>query len=216
MDVQCYVPVIPKLNGSLPVPTSTAGGTTPAGPTGGPSVVPSAGAFTYLGCYTESNNGRALSGVQNPVAGATLTIENCAAACSKYTYFGTEVSGECYCGNSFGTGSALAAGGNDPTQNGCSMTCNGNSTEYCGGANRLTTYRKDSTLPASGSASPTAAPSATPSPTGPITVQNITGYSYLGCLSEATASRALTGLANPIRGNTVTVEACAKGCAMYT
>lgn len=204
-----------KLNGSLPVPTSTAGGTTPAGPTGGPSIVPLTGAFSYLGCYTESTNGRALSGLLNPVAGANLTIENCAAACSKYIYFGTEFSGVCYCGNSLGTGSVLAVGGTDPTQNGCSMTCNGNLTEYCGGANRLSTYRRNSTLPASGSASPTAAPSATTSPAGPITVQNITGYSYLGCYSEGSAGRALTGLANPIPGNTVTPGACAKACGAY-
>jgi len=204
-----------KLNGSLPVPTSTAGGTTPAGPTGGPSIVPLTGAFSYLGCYTESTNGRALSGLLNPVAGANLTIENCAAACSKYIYFGTEFSGECYCANSLGTGSVLAVGGTDPTQNGCSMTCNGNITEYCGGANRLSTYRRNSTLPASGSASPTAAPSATTSPAGPITVQNITGYSYLGCYSEGSAGRALTGLANPIPGNTVTPGACAKACGAY-
>ena len=83
-----------KLNGSLSVPTSTAGGTGPTAPTGGPSVVPSAGAFNYLGCYTEATNGRALSGLVNPVGGATLSIENCAVACSKYTYFGTEYSGE--------------------------------------------------------------------------------------------------------------------------
>lgn len=209
-----------KLNGSLPVPTSTAGGTTPPGPTGGPSVVPTAGAFSYLGCYTEATNGRALSGLMNPVPGATLTIESCAAACGEYSYFGTEYSGECYCGNSFGAGSALAAGGNDPTQNGCSMTCNGNATEYCGGPNRLSTYQKNSTLSASTStsASATAATStsAIPSATGPITVQNLAGYSYLGCYSEATAGRALTGFANPIPGNTVTVEACAKGCAQFT
>ena len=85
-----------KLNGSIPVPTSTKGGTNPPVATGGPSVVPSAGAFTYAGCYTEATNGRALNGLVNPVGGATLTIEKCAAACSKYMYFGTEYSGEWY------------------------------------------------------------------------------------------------------------------------
>ena len=204
-----------KLNSSIAVPTSTTGGTTPPTPTGGPSNVPSAGAFSYFGCYTEATNGRALSGLENPVAGATLTIEKCAAACSNYQYFGTEYSGECYCGNTFGAGSVLATGSSDPTQNGCSMTCNGDATEYCGGPNRLSTYKKNSTLPVSSSASPTASVSATPSPTGPITVQNITGYSYLGCYSEATAGRALSDLENPIPGTTVTPGTCAKACGAY-
>ena len=198
-----------QINGSVPVPT---GGPDPPVPTGGPSVVQTASGFNYLGCYTEATNGRALSGLQNPVAGATLTVDSCAAACTKYTYFGVEYSGECYCGNNLNAGAVLAPGGNDPAANGCSMTCNGNTTTYCGGANRLNTYRKNSTS----AASTTAAASATPSPTGPITVEDLAGYAYLGCYSEATQGRALSGLGNPIAGNTVTPEACAKGCAKYT
>lgn len=201
-----------QINGSVPVPT---GGPDPPVQTGGPSVVQSAGGFDYLGCYTEATNGRALSGLQNPVGGATLTVDSCAAACTKYTYFGVEYSGECYCGNTLNAGAVLATGGNDPAANGCSMTCNGNTTTYCGGANRLNTYKKNSTS-TSGTASTTATASATPSPTGPITVEDLAGYAYLGCYSEATQGRALSGLGNPIPGNTVTPEACAKGCAKYT
>lgn len=200
-----------QLNGSLPIPTANP---EPPITPGSPSVVQEAGNFGYIGCYTEATNGRALSGLQNPVGGATLTVDKCAAACSIYTYFGVEYSGECYCGNTLNAGSALANGGNDPAANGCSMTCNGNATTYCGGVNRLNTYKKNTTL-ASGAASTTATASPTPSPTGPITVVDLTGYTYLGCYSEATQGRALSGLGNPIAGNTVTPETCAKGCAMY-
>lgn len=205
-----------QLNGSLPVPT---GSVNPPTTTGGPSIVQEAGDFDYLGCYTEATNGRALSGLANPVDGATLTVDKCAAACNMYTYFGVEYSGECYCGNSLNTGAVLASGGSDPASNGCSMTCNGNVTTYCGGAYRLNTYKKNSTL-ASGAtstsgASTSAAVSATPSPTGPITVEDLTGYTYLGCYSEATQGRALSDLGNPIPGNTVTPAACAQGCAKY-
>jgi hypothetical protein len=42
---------------------------------------------------------------------------------------------ECYCGNSFATGAALAS---DPTT--CNMACAGNAEEMCGGANRLNVY----------------------------------------------------------------------------
>lgn len=57
---------------------------------------------------------------------------------------------------------------------------------------------------------------ATPTPTGPITVGNFTGWNYMGCYSEATNNRALSGLENPISGKAVTVEACAAACAAYT
>ena len=112
-----------QLNGSLPVAASTISttGTVPTSTPGAPSVVPSAGGFGYIGCYTDSTANRALTGLANPVSGSTLTIEPCAAACAGFTYFGVEYSVECYCGNSLQGGSALATGGSDPTQNMC--TC---------------------------------------------------------------------------------------------
>lgn len=85
-----------QLNGSLPVPTSTTSipGTSPTPIPGAPSVVPSAGGYGYIGCYTDSTANRALTGLVNPVAGATLTVELCAAACAGFTYFGVEYSGK--------------------------------------------------------------------------------------------------------------------------
>jgi len=44
----------------------------------------------------------------------------------------------------------------------------------------------------------------TPS-SGPVTVTNLSGWSYLGCYSEATTGRALSGLENPLPGANVTV-----------
>ncbi|KAL8830675.1 MAG: hypothetical protein Q9170_005627, partial [Blastenia crenularia] len=201
-----------QLNASLPVPTGTP--TNPTTPTGGPTNAPSIGAFGYLGCYSEGTNGRALSGKLNPVGGATLTNELCATACQGYTYFGTEFSGECYCGNTLGVGAVLAAGGADPTQNGCSMTCNGNATEYCGGANRLTMYKLNSTSSATtGTASATATPT---TPAGPAIKDSVSTWSYNGCYTEGTNGRALSGLQNPVAGATLTLEKCAAACAGYT
>ena len=221
-----------QLNGTAPVPTSTTSTTgTSSTPTpGAPSVVPSAGGYGYIGCYTDSTADRALTGLANPVAGGTLTIELCAAACAGYTYFGVEYSVECYCGNSLMGGSTLASGGSDPLANLCDMTCNGHPQEYCGGPNRLNTYLYNSSLASASSAVPTvtgsatlsisattsSASTATPTPTGPITVQNGTGFAYLGCYSDNVASRALTALANPGVASQNAVEKGASGCRGFT
>ncbi|KAL8855001.1 MAG: hypothetical protein Q9221_000197 [Calogaya cf. arnoldii] len=163
-----------QLNASAPVPTgapttststlsatgsisASATATVPAGP----AIKNTINTWGYYGCMTEATNGRALSGLLNPVGGATLTLELCAAACAGYTYFGTEYSGECYCGNSFGAGSILANGGNDAAASGCSMLCNGDKLEYCGGPNRLSTYKANSTLTSSSSSVSTSANSST-------------------------------------------------------
>ncbi|KAI9821956.1 MAG: hypothetical protein M1827_002538 [Pycnora praestabilis] len=207
-------------NGTLTSSTSvvsspTASPTVPAGPL----VVPAALGYLSLGCYTEATNSRALTGYA--VSGNTMTVEFCASACSAYAYFGVEYSAECYCGNVLQVGSVPA------TDNGCTMTCSGNATEYCGGPNRLNMYHKNSTVltstVSSGTAgsptivvSPTMTPTPTPTPTpsGPITVQAVGKYSYQGCYSEATNQRALTG--GYLGGATITVELCASTCSGFT
>lgn len=81
-----------QVNASLPTPSTT----TTAGPsaTTGPVVVQTAGSYVYIGCYTEGINVRALIGLENPIFGATTTVEKCAAACVGYTYFGVEYADE--------------------------------------------------------------------------------------------------------------------------
>ena len=197
------------LNTSLPAPTGTPTPPTPGGPSNSPTIDD----YQYLGCYTEGTNGRALSGKLNPVGGATLTNEICAAACKGFTYFGTEYGGECYCGNIFAVGAILAPGGSDHTQKGCSVTCNGNSTEYCGGGNRLTVYKLNATSTATGTATAT---SAVATSDGPAIKQSIGPWIYNGCYSEATQGRALDGLQNPVPGASLTLESCAAACAAYS
>ncbi|TGO75044.1 hypothetical protein BELL_0238g00050 [Botrytis elliptica] len=53
-------------------------------------------------------------------------------------------------------------------------------------------------------------------PSGPITVMNLTGWSYLGCYNESTRGRALSGLENPIPGMNNSVEACSMACDGWT
>lgn len=62
----------------------------------GPAKVPGWG---YQGCYTDSGSARVLAG--KVYYDSKLTNEKCAAACKGYTYFGTEYTTQCYCGNEF-------------------------------------------------------------------------------------------------------------------
>lgn len=208
---------------------STGGGSTPSGPV----TVQRAGNYNFIGCYSEATTGRALSGKTPAAPAAGGTIENCQSACQGYTYFGMEYSNECFCGNTINAGS-VAQTSTDPATNGCSMLCGGNNTEYCGGPGRLNMYGINGSLPVPTTSStttsgPTTTPtgnfsmtsttsttSAPPTPTGPITVQTLARWTYLGCYSEATNSRALTGLGNPAAAVPVTVESCSAACSKYT
>ncbi|MCJ1427052.1 hypothetical protein MMC29_004955 [Sticta canariensis] len=180
----------PTTSTSVPVPT-------------GPITVQSAGSFNFTGCYTEATTGRALTG--SALANNAMTVEKCAAFCAAYTYMGIEYASECYCGNTIAAGSILAASG-------CSMTCSGNSSEYCGGPNRLDLYTAGSATAGTSTGSTTSV--ATPTPTGPITVQSVGKFNFTGCYTEDTAGRALTG--STLANNDMTVEKCAAFCAAYT
>ncbi|KAH0095711.1 hypothetical protein KCU66_g16344, partial [Aureobasidium melanogenum] len=85
----------------------------------------------------ESTSGRALSATSYS-DGKNMTLENCAAFCNGYKYFGIEYAGECYCGSYFGAGSAIVS------DSSCSMVCTGNSLELCGGGGTLSVYELSS------------------------------------------------------------------------
>lgn len=80
--------------------TTSSGGASPTvtvvnpSPTG-PAVVPYVGPYSFLGCYTEATNQRALS--DKATASDTMSLETCQAFCAQYTYFGVEYGKEvCY------------------------------------------------------------------------------------------------------------------------
>lgn len=62
----------------------------------GPGPNPGVNGFTYLGCYSEGTTGRALT-YGAGLAGATLTVDKCTAAChaANYILAGVEYGGEC-------------------------------------------------------------------------------------------------------------------------
>lgn len=122
------------------------------------------------------------------------------------------------CGSSITNNAAKVAEGD------CSMTCSGNSTQYCGGANRLTVYGKDvnsssssSTTTGTGMAtgtSTTGSVSSTSATGGPTAVPSAGGFASLGCYTEATSGRALGDSLAAYDG--MTVEKCAAFCSTYT
>ncbi|GAB1311342.1 WSC domain-containing protein [Madurella fahalii] len=88
--------------------------------------------FSRDGCFVGSANGnRALSGASY-YSDDAMTVESCAAFCSKFKYFGLEYGSQCYCGDAH---SAQAAPDSD-----CSFPCSGNSAQKCGAGDRLDLY----------------------------------------------------------------------------
>ncbi len=60
----------------------------------GPQTVQKVANYSYLGCYSEATNGRALSALVPPAPASGFTIESCEAACQGYILFGMEYSNE--------------------------------------------------------------------------------------------------------------------------
>ena len=94
-----------------------------------PTLVPA----VRLGCYSEPDGHRALTGAQEFYGQGFLTdVESCQAACTGFTYFGVEYGEECYCGDEISEGSYKQLG-DTPDETGCNIPCLNNPDEYCGG-----------------------------------------------------------------------------------
>lgn len=171
----------------------------------------------YEGCYTDSVAGRTLA-VGMGVTGA-LTTAKCKDACRNagYSLAGTEYSGECFCDNTVKNGGGLASDG----EVGCSMACNGNATEMCGGSNRLTLFKfyTGTEVPSSSSASPSLgtpvvppAPIASSAPLAtPIATGLPTNFTYKGCYVDGPGFRILNFQQSD--DQTMTIASCANKCA---
>ncbi|EGR52811.1 COOH terminal WSC domain-containing protein [Trichoderma reesei QM6a] len=115
-------------------PAVTAAAASPSG-TKNNAAASTVGGYTYAGCY-QDNIGRVLSGDVLPNLGP-MTNEKCVANCvSKgFSLAATEYGGQCYCGNEL-VGSAKLADSQ------CSVACEGNSKEICGGSWAISVYSK--------------------------------------------------------------------------
>ncbi|KFY20044.1 hypothetical protein V491_04033, partial [Pseudogymnoascus sp. VKM F-3775] len=99
----------------------------------GPQQPATVGNYEFQACVTDSQGLRTLS--EDMLRSDDMTLETCATFCGGYTYFGTEWSTECWCGNT------LAAGATTVAASQCSMTCSGNGNQLCGNGDRLSVYK---------------------------------------------------------------------------
>lgn len=139
-------------------------------------------AYDYVGCFTDDVNSRTFSAATS--SDNNMTLSECSKFCSGYQYFGTEYTTQCFCGTTLGSSGTEAA------ETDCYMPCGGDSTETCGGPNRLSVYTNNNYVSPGGATIP--------------------GYQFMGCYNDTAAARSLSGTYT--YSNTMTVEACATFC----
>lgn len=153
------------------------------------------------GCYTDSVGTRTLPNkVDTPGGGSAMTVQLCVDAChtAGYSLAGAEYGGECYCANTLSVGGPAASSD-------CSMTCNGNSSEWCGGPGRLNLYSY-------GGATPVTTTPPADSPVTPVTPSVPSSWTALGCYDDDVGKRALAhGFNGPSTG--MTPETCISICS---
>ena len=107
---------------------------------------------------------------------------DCTAPPRKFSLFGLEYGGECYCGNTLSQGAFP-----EIFPSSCSIPCAGNTGEMCGGQNRLSLYGAD---PAS--------PAATPRPYPGYPEVKVTAYADVGCYTEVRIFFGYLGIYPPL------------------
>ncbi|KAK1676777.1 WSC domain-containing protein [Colletotrichum godetiae] len=154
-----------------------------------PVIDPGPPGSSSLGCQNDPGP-RLLSYRAGVAAGdLKMSVLQCTNACQAagYSLAGVEYSSECYCDSQLrNTGSS----GFD----GCNMLCSGNSSEYCGGPNRINVYQA-SAKPKSVSVMPS-------------------GWAEKGCLKDNVLGRALTVNVGVVGGTqNMFVGGCVSACS---
>ena len=96
------------------------------------------GDWTYQGCVEDNLNDKRTFYWQNFFPGV-MTANMCLDRCAKYGYMaaGLEYGEECYCGDA---ANIETAGASFRPETECNILCAGNTSAYCGGGSRLSTY----------------------------------------------------------------------------
>lgn len=113
----------------------------PGSPVSSGSASNAIGEFKAVGCFKDSRS-RVLAGEKLADLGGKVSTTKCVEYCASkgFSIAGTEYGGECFCGNSLNTAEELDASK-------CSMTCEGDAEQKCGGDWALTLYTKGGSPP---------------------------------------------------------------------
>ncbi|GFZ50872.1 Endo-1,3-alpha-glucanase agn1 [Saitozyma sp. JCM 24511] len=140
------------------------------------TVTTATSSYTALGCYTDSGSPRLLTGASTSSSSMTAAVCSSFCSASGYTYFGTEYSTQCFCGNSLDSSKATSSST-------CSYACGGDSSSKCGGFYAISVYQAGSS-------------------SYPVS---------LGCYSDSSSPRLLTGTEQDQSG--MTVSSCTSYCS---
>ncbi len=110
------------------------------------------------------------------------------------------------CGNAFSNGGGPATDG----LTGCNMPCNGNSSEYCGGSNRLDVYKFGAATSSTSTISSSASTTSTTSTSTSSATSLPTGWKYIGCYIDNADGHIL--LNQQPDNAALTVESCVQTC----
>ncbi|EFE40559.1 hypothetical protein TRV_04725, partial [Trichophyton verrucosum HKI 0517] len=181
----------------------------------GAALIPRADAdtWTYLGCYTDQVGARTLGQVGYTLGGpGNMTVANCQNGCASqgYSLAGVEYSSECWCDNQLRNGGGPAPDGEAM----CSMPCNGNPEQKCGGPGRLNLYQNTAIKPTD-----TMTTSVTSTETGSPTTTSVPeptqglpdGWQYSGCYQDNVNGGRVMFKMLP-DSSTLTIESCIAMC----
>ncbi|KAF9049496.1 copper radical oxidase with WSC domains [Hymenopellis radicata] len=152
------------------------------------------GTWNYSACYIDNAHGRIFENAIGP--NATTTVESCVNSCiaGNYSVAGIEFGVNC--------GNRLINGAEPAIENTCNMGCGGNSTEACGGPNRLSVYSSSKNI--------TVLPVPTVLNDTNILPKN---WTYAGCYTDENNGRVLPW--QIIWEHNATVEACVNQCSTF-
>ncbi|ERF69122.1 hypothetical protein EPUS_01078 [Endocarpon pusillum Z07020] len=184
------------------------------------------GKWSYLGCAKDAGADPALTGSR--FNDLKMTIEGCQAYCTdqKYPIAGLKYGRECWCGRSVSSTNPIQPPASCAAT--AQMICGGNSTQYCGAPNLITLWNSSAiastqapTTTGTGSGtgtSTTSKPTAATTSSAPanIPTAGVTTIAngqalYIGCYTEVSGGRALSGVSF---SNTtgMTNDLCASYC----
>lgn len=158
------------------------------------------GQYRYAGCFKDNTPGRQLP--KQVLATDTLTNAQCIAACaqSNYVFCGTQYHRECWAGN------AIPLQKVDDTN--CNFYCAGAINQVCGG-NGVGDQNGGTFMSLFADSLQWDGNFTKPPVGGPFVNPGVSGYSSIGCYTEATNGRALP---NGLATDKKTVATCVNAC----